>query len=681
MDNMDNLEKLATKAASGDSSAFEYLYRQTYRSVYYTCYNFLKNEQDTLDITQDTYLTAYNQLKNLDDKSKFSAWLMKIAANKCRDYLRKKQPVLMDDEEMEEYCGILSEESELNLPEDYVLDKEKRKIVMDIMIKNLSDTLYQTVILYYFDSLSVAEIADIMGCPEGTVKYRLSVARAKIKEGVLSYERKNGIVLRSAGSISFMAALLVTEANAMDICMVPLSFSVSTDFSVAGAAMASNVAETGGKIMLKSIKAKIIAGVLGTVLVGGGVAAAVVLGGKSDEDDNKGNTEYTGSLLESSESTEINQQEIYEEYESEDTEDTEMFLGYIYSSDVILPGETLYDEEEEGYSTMLSIQGRISDMDEGGGKPALLVENEIYSLDYFGVEKSYIVEGDISDMRCFDSDVFGRTLVVITSDGRLSAYNEYGEVIVKDLPFDDQKDHIGYMWTHIDMISEQDNGYVITYYDIDEENGTPEQEETNMIESYNLRNWDEVPEAIKEILFVPTTSSVSGYDIYCLSEDNNLYEVAVDSIGKKEIEMTSNHAIASDVSQVYCGNGVWTTTLPIYSKASDSGKIYTSVLGEDWLDSSDDIEITFVLPDGHTTEEIKTVFGSVDYPMLEFSNGDVYFTEEIDSESEKEYTFTKMENVSELNSQGHILKMVGPTWSNDYLYMLMDDNNLYYIEF
>lgn len=113
--------------------------------------------------------------------------------------------------------NIVVENNENFLPEEYITEKSKRKIVMDIMRKKLSDIQYQTVILFYFNELSVEEIADIMECPPGTVKYRLSVSRAKIKEGVLEYEKDNRDKLYSFAPIPFLAGLLAMEAETAEI--------------------------------------------------------------------------------------------------------------------------------------------------------------------------------------------------------------------------------------------------------------------------------------------------------------------------------------------------------------------------------------------------------------------------------------------------------------------------------
>lgn len=284
---MNEIEHLAGMAAKGDSSAFEALYQQTCQSVYFTCLSFLKNEQDALDVTQEVYLTALEQMSTLNDRSKFVPWLHRIAVNKCKNVLIKKKPVLMDYEDME---NLQTEENDNFLPEEYAINQAKRKIVMDIMEKSLSDTLYQTVIMYYFNGMSVTEIAEISNCPVGTVTYRLSVARAKIKEGVLRYENRNDDKLYAVAGVPLLTSVLVAEMQGLSVPnILPNIMGAATKGTVA-----TQVAEKGANMIFRTLKSKIIAGVVAVAVVGGGIAAAVIISNKKDDGgDNRTTAETT----------------------------------------------------------------------------------------------------------------------------------------------------------------------------------------------------------------------------------------------------------------------------------------------------------------------------------------------------------------------------------------------------
>ena len=142
----------------------------------------------------------------------------------------------------------LLEENDNFLPESYVLNAEKRKIILTIMQEELSAVQYQTIILYYFDGMSVPEIAACLKCTEGTVKYRLSTARGKIRNGVQDYEDTSGIKLYSSGSVALLTAIFVAESQSLVIPNVLANIFAGaaglagTAAGVAGAAVAAGVA-------------------------------------------------------------------------------------------------------------------------------------------------------------------------------------------------------------------------------------------------------------------------------------------------------------------------------------------------------------------------------------------------------------------------------------------------------
>ena len=328
---MENIQDLVARVISGDMQAFEAIYQATYRQVYYTCLSFLRNEQNTLDMMQETYITALTHLQQLDEPERIAAWLNRIAVNKCKDFLTKKMPVLMDDDSIIDQPVL--EENDNFLPESYVLNAEKRKIILTIMQEELTAIQYQTILLYYFDGMSVPEIAACMECPEGTVKYRLSAARGKIKQGVQDYENTSGIKLYSSGSVALLTAIFMAESQSLVIPNVLANIFAGaaglagTAAGVAGAVtgtaaggavgVTATGAATGGAVgaatgtatgtgaavagtkaagaaagkaagkagikgLFQTLKAKIVAGVAATAVVAGGVAAGVALHNKPD---------------------------------------------------------------------------------------------------------------------------------------------------------------------------------------------------------------------------------------------------------------------------------------------------------------------------------------------------------------------------------------------------------------
>lgn len=211
---MTNYQNIVPKAQGGDPKALDELYKSTSRAVYFTCLSLLKKEQDAEDLMQSTYIRAFKKLKTLEQPEKFEPWIKRIAANLCKDFLVKKgaHPEQSLDEE-----GFDEQVDENFLPDEYIINAEKRGIVMKIMREKLSDVLYQTVIRFYFDEMTVAEIAEEMNCLEGTVKYRLNSARAKIRQGVLDYEKISDDKLYAFVGLPFLTRLLIEESKAASV--------------------------------------------------------------------------------------------------------------------------------------------------------------------------------------------------------------------------------------------------------------------------------------------------------------------------------------------------------------------------------------------------------------------------------------------------------------------------------
>lgn len=146
--------ELTAKALKGNSVAFEELYSASKRSVYFICSKMLKSEDDAKDAVQNTYITAYQKLSSLDDGANFLKWINGIAANKCKEFFHGKALDLLD-EKLDEGIEFADEEF---IPEDYVTDLERRRIIMNIIETELSDVQRQTVILYYYNQLTVSQI-------------------------------------------------------------------------------------------------------------------------------------------------------------------------------------------------------------------------------------------------------------------------------------------------------------------------------------------------------------------------------------------------------------------------------------------------------------------------------------------------------------------------------------------
>lgn len=269
---MENIEitSLVKQAAQGDSAAFGRLYELTGRKIYFTALKLTGSDADAQDILQDSFMTAFQKLPELTSSEYFEPWLMRIAVNRCKMQFRSQKTTAEEPEIMESI-----EDTDL-IPEDYVMDRAKRKVIMDIIDRVLTEDQRRTVILFYYSQLSVEEISSVMDCPKGTVLSRLHLARGKIREAVLIYENKSGDRLHMLMPILVLTRLLDEEAKELALSQLAMTGTVGT--------AAAAVAKSGGKTMVKAVKAKVIAGIAAGVVAAVGIGAAVMLLSGDDKD-------------------------------------------------------------------------------------------------------------------------------------------------------------------------------------------------------------------------------------------------------------------------------------------------------------------------------------------------------------------------------------------------------------
>ena len=219
--------KLVKQAIEGDSSAFEELYQSTYKSVFFHAQKILKNEQDVEDAVSETYVRAYENLSKLQDPALFQAWVNRIVTNLSMNMVRDgryREGPSLDDEDFF-YEPVAADADTPNM----VMDRKGTEEIVGGMIDALPEVQRTTVILYYYDEMSVSAIAKAMGCSEGTVKSRLNYARKNLEQAVLA-EEKRGIKLYTISPTLIFSAitLLIKSAN------VPLSSFMEISEIIAG---------------------------------------------------------------------------------------------------------------------------------------------------------------------------------------------------------------------------------------------------------------------------------------------------------------------------------------------------------------------------------------------------------------------------------------------------------------
>ena len=174
---------LIKEAQKGDLQAFNTLVLHYQSQVYNLSYRVMGEGDSAADMTQEAFISAYKSIRRFRGGS-FKAWLMRIATNACYDELRrrKRRPQTSLDAlyVVEEDPGsFLSAETES--PERAVRRGELAAAIQDC-ISGLSDDHRMATVLCDIQGFSYEEIASIMGTSLGTVKSRLSRARANLRD-------------------------------------------------------------------------------------------------------------------------------------------------------------------------------------------------------------------------------------------------------------------------------------------------------------------------------------------------------------------------------------------------------------------------------------------------------------------------------------------------------------------
>ncbi len=185
---------LIRQAKAGDIKSFEQLISGHQKRIFNIAYRVLGNPEDANDVTQEALVKAYCGIKKFKGKSSFSTWLFTIVNNACIDFIRKnrKTDMIYLDREYETGDGTYKVQlgDDENTPEELFEKKEVQRLVHE-SIGELSYDHRKIIILRDIEHFSYKEIAQILGCPEGTVKSRISRAREGLKT-IIKEKLKDG---------------------------------------------------------------------------------------------------------------------------------------------------------------------------------------------------------------------------------------------------------------------------------------------------------------------------------------------------------------------------------------------------------------------------------------------------------------------------------------------------------
>ena len=174
---------LVVRALGGADAGFEELVRRYQRPIVSYVYRMIGDYETALDLTQEVFIKVYNSLARYRPEYKFSTWIYRIAHNAAIDHLRRVGPPAQELETEDGYARPLP--SGAMTPEQESERQERRAEIEDV-IRQLSPTYRELIILRHGHDLSYEEIAEVTGLPLGTVKNRIFRAREAMRSPLVA---------------------------------------------------------------------------------------------------------------------------------------------------------------------------------------------------------------------------------------------------------------------------------------------------------------------------------------------------------------------------------------------------------------------------------------------------------------------------------------------------------------
>ena len=191
---VDNPDKvLVNRCLAGDDAAFSEIIGRYKGKLYNYILRMTSDAEDAEDLTQEVFIRMYSSLDSFRKQSSLNTWLFRIASNICIDaYRRNKKHKAIAYSLDEPAFGEDNSEGSHEAPDS---SYEPHRIFMRVeaagqietALKKLPEKLREVVLLFDVEGISYEEIAQIAGCPLGTVKSRLFNGRAQLRKLLAEY--------------------------------------------------------------------------------------------------------------------------------------------------------------------------------------------------------------------------------------------------------------------------------------------------------------------------------------------------------------------------------------------------------------------------------------------------------------------------------------------------------------
>jgi len=174
------------QAKRGDKQAFGKLVKAYMQKAYYIALSIVHNHEKAVDLSQEAFVKAYYAFDSFDEQRRFFPWYYRILKNACLGELRKNKRSVNFSAIAENIHDVVDD----NISRQQKMEDDERKEQVWIAMNKLKENEREILLLREIHGQSYEEIAQLLGCPQGTVMSRLYTARQALKKRL----QKMGVV-------------------------------------------------------------------------------------------------------------------------------------------------------------------------------------------------------------------------------------------------------------------------------------------------------------------------------------------------------------------------------------------------------------------------------------------------------------------------------------------------------
>lgn len=188
---MEEEKQWIEEVLSGNKQAYAHIINKYKNPLYATILRMTKNEQDAVDLVQESFIKIYHQLDKFEGKSSFSSWMYRVAINHCIDEFRKKRHKV-------EHVDIREDDVKDDQHPEVIFLKKEQHRQLEKLIDGLPEDERMILLLRYINEQSYNDISELMNVSIATVRNKLHRAKkklrrkAKAKKGGYFHELSNG---------------------------------------------------------------------------------------------------------------------------------------------------------------------------------------------------------------------------------------------------------------------------------------------------------------------------------------------------------------------------------------------------------------------------------------------------------------------------------------------------------